>query len=116
MNLIKDERADIPFVDVLVPYTEGFVNELKKTNISAVLINKLHTGLLNEMSSVAEVTLQDELNNLKKNGLSIYSEFVETMYSTLAIKYPVLNKILKTVAKVKIPLKPFAICKAAVDL
>jgi len=97
MNLIKDEHADIPFVDVLVPYTQGFVNELKKTNISAVLINKLHIGLLNEMSSVAEVTLQDELNDLKKNGLTIYSEFVETMYSTLAIKYPVLNKILKTV-------------------
>lgn len=29
MNLIKDEHADIPFVDVLVPYTQGFVNELK---------------------------------------------------------------------------------------
>jgi type 2 lantibiotic biosynthesis protein LanM len=95
---IKNEFATIPFVDIILPYTVNFLNEIQKKNISLELVNKLHVTLLHELSIAAEVTLQEELNYFKNNGQDVYQEFVETTNSLLVIKYPFLDIILKRIA------------------
>lgn len=84
----------IPFVDILSPYTECFEGKLSKMNLSIELIQKLHFTLLKELSFVAEVTMQEELDCFRNNKQVSYQEFVVTTSSTLAIKYPVLDNIL----------------------
>lgn len=96
--LVKNELKTIPFVDIILPYTENFLDKLEEINASIELVNKLHVALLKELSLVAEVTLQEELDHFKNNGQTIYQEFVETVSLLLAVKYPVLDKILKATA------------------
>jgi type 2 lantibiotic biosynthesis protein LanM len=95
---VKNEFETIPFIDIILPYTKNFVDELQEKNVSIELVNKLHVTLLHELSLATEVTLQEELDCFKNNGQGIYQEFVETTNSLLAIKYPVLDKMLKTIA------------------
>lgn len=95
--LIEKKSEVIPFVDILLPYTKCFLMELGKINTSSVLVDKLHKTLLQEMSSAAELTLQEELDDFKDKGLDNYQEFVEITSLLLAGKYPVLDKILRTI-------------------
>ncbi len=96
--LARTELKTIPFVDILLPYTEFFLDDLEERNISIELVDKLHVSLLQEMSLAAEVTLQEELDCFKNNGQSCYQKFIEATSPLLAFKYPVLDKILKTIA------------------
>lgn len=98
LYLVQSQFETIPFVDIILPYTKCFVDTLEETNVSAELVNKLHLALLENLSSAAEVTLQEELDHFRNNQHSIYYEFVEATNLFLAIKYPVLDKILKTTA------------------
>lgn len=98
LHLVKHQYNSIPFVDILLPYTELFLAKLEKINASIALINKLHKNLLQEMSSVAEVTLQEELNHFKNSGQNSYPDFTESTYPSLAVKYPVLDKMLTIIA------------------
>lgn len=93
--LVKNEFETIPFVDIIMSYTVSFLDELKEIDVSGELMNKLHVTLLKELSLVAEVVLQEELDYFKNNGQTIYQEFVETTSLLLAVKYPVLDKILQ---------------------
>ncbi|MDR6158252.1 hypothetical protein QF023_001768 [Chryseobacterium sp. SLBN-27] len=58
---------NIPFVDIFPQYTESFLRELQEMNISDTMTLKFHVTLLQELSSFAEVTLQDELDFFKNN-------------------------------------------------
>ncbi|WP_417941112.1 type 2 lanthipeptide synthetase LanM [Flavobacterium sp. RS13.1] len=94
--LLTDEFEKIPFIDILLPYTFNFLEKLEMINISSALINKLHLTLLQQLSLIAEITLQEELDNYKKKGNKNYQEFVEITISSFEVQYPVLDKILKT--------------------
>jgi type 2 lantibiotic biosynthesis protein LanM len=94
--LVRDEFETIPFIDIILPYTYRFLEKLEINNISGELINKLHLTLLQQLSLIAEVTLQEELDCYKNKGNKNYLEFVEITVSLLEVKYPVLDKILKT--------------------
>ncbi|PXY46689.1 type 2 lanthipeptide synthetase LanM [Flavobacterium hydrophilum] len=94
--LLRDEFETIPFVDIILPYTYNFLEKLEVINISGELINKLHLTLLQQLGVIAEVTLQEELDSYKNNKGENYQEFVEITISLLEVKYPVLDKILKT--------------------
>lgn len=98
--LVENDFNTTPFVDVLLPYTESFVAglELAEENISIELVNKLHLLLLQEMNLAAEVTLQVELDYFTKSRRGDYQEFVEIIKVLLIAKYPVLDKILNTIA------------------
>ncbi|GAB3640256.1 type 2 lanthipeptide synthetase LanM [Spirosoma arcticum] len=92
--LIKENFKTIPFVEVLLSYTEGFTNN-SDLELSPLVKNKLEHKLLEELSSIAEVTLQTELDSFVGNGNSNFDEFRERTSLSLAINYPVLDKILK---------------------
>lgn len=94
--LLNDEFETIPFIDIILPYTYKFLEKLEVINISCELIDKLHSTLLKQLSLLAEVTLQEELDYYKLKGNKNYQEFVETTISSLEVKYPVLDKMLKT--------------------
>ncbi|WP_257669658.1 type 2 lanthipeptide synthetase LanM [Parapedobacter tibetensis] len=96
--LVRNEPDKIPFVDILLSYAERFLYDLEQINASNELIDKLHLTLLQELSLVAEITLQEELAYFKGNETGTYQEFVETTNLVLAVKYPVLDNILKTIA------------------
>jgi len=97
IHLVEKELKTVPFIDILLPYTEHFLDELEKINISKVLLDKLHKRLLKEMSSAAELVLQEELDSFIRNEQSCYQKFIETTNQLLAGKYPVLDKILRTI-------------------
>ncbi|GGF05396.1 type 2 lanthipeptide synthetase LanM [Flavobacterium limi] len=99
VRLVKNEFLAIPFAEIILPYTENFLNALKKDHIPVNLINKLHLILLDDLSIAAEVTLQEELELFINNGHSIYEDFVVLTSILLPKKYPVLDKILKTSVK-----------------
>lgn len=92
--LIKGSFKTIPFVEVILPYTESFANN-SDFELSILVKNKLERKLLEELSSVVEVTLQSELDNFIENGNSNFDEFIEKMDLSLAIDYPVLDEILR---------------------
>lgn len=96
-NPIKNESKTIPFIDFLLPYTKPFLNELEKINISKELIGKLQYNLLMEMSSVAELTLQEELDCFRDNGGTSYQKYINLTKLILVNKYPVLDRTLKTI-------------------
>lgn len=96
--LSNNDLGKIPFVDILLPYTENFITELGEDNVQIELVEKLHLILLQEMSLTAEVTLQEELNSFTNNKQSFYQDFIDNTTSLLVTKYPVLNKILKNIA------------------
>lgn len=92
--LVENEFDTIPFVDIILPYTEIFSNELEEKNIAIKLVNKLRLILLKELSLAAEVVLHEELNYFTDDRKSNYQEFVIMTNLLLATKYPVLDKIL----------------------
>jgi type 2 lantibiotic biosynthesis protein LanM len=98
LELVRNEFETIPFVNILLTYTENFLHDLEAINISNELLNKLHLALLQNLSLAAEVTLQEELDSFKKNGQNIYQEFVVKCKFILDVKYPVLVTILKRIA------------------
>ncbi|WP_180904130.1 hypothetical protein, partial [Flavobacterium chungangense] len=68
---IKENFQTIPFVDIIMPYTYSFISN---SNIELfILKDKLHTKLLEELSVIAELTLQFELDNFIKNGNDDYN-------------------------------------------
>ncbi len=92
--LIKENFKTIPFVEVILPYAKKFANN-SDLQLSILVKDKLERKLIEELSSVAEVTLQLELDNFIENGNSDFEEFIERLEVVLAIDYPVLDKILK---------------------
>lgn len=95
--VVNNNLKDIPFVEVLLPYTEYFLAVIH-SQASTRLADKLHVALLRGMSFAAEVTLQEELDQFIDSGRYSYQEFVVETNASLADKYPVLDKILKTIA------------------
>ena len=92
--LIKENLKTIPFVEILLPYIESVTNNFD-LELSIVVKDKLKRKLLEELSFVAEVTLQSELDNFIEKGNADFDEFIEKMISSLAIDYPVLDKTLR---------------------
>jgi type 2 lantibiotic biosynthesis protein LanM len=90
---------NIPFVDIFPQYTESFLRELQEMNISDTMTLKFHVTLLQELSSFAEVTLQDELDFFKNNESGDYELFVLNTRLILADKYPVLDTMQKTITR-----------------
>lgn len=97
-DVVKNKLDTIPFVDLFLPYTESFLYELEMLNASNELVNKFHITLLQELSLIAEVTLQEELDFFKNNEQGNYHDFVVKTRLILANKYPVLDAILKRIA------------------
>ncbi|RYC66997.1 type 2 lanthipeptide synthetase LanM [Spirosoma sordidisoli] len=97
--LSENELEEIPFIHIILPYTENFLQEIEKNRVSAELIKKLNLTLLRELSAIAEVTLQEELTIFVNNGFIHYQDFVKKTSLILESKYPVLDNILKTLAK-----------------
>lgn len=91
---IKGNFRTIPFIEVVLCYTESFTNN-SDLELSTLVKDKLEYKLLEELSSIAEVTLQTELDSFARSGNSNFDEFTERMNLLLAINYPVLDKILK---------------------
>lgn len=98
LHSVENEYENIPFVDILLPYTDHFTGRLENTGALFILRNKLHRNLLREMSSVAEVTLQEEFNHFKKNGENFYPDYTKSVLVSLPVKYPVLDKVLTLIA------------------
>ena len=90
---MKENFQAIPFIDIILPYTSSFVNN---SNIELTsLKDKLHNKLLEELSAVAEITLQSELDNFINGGNNNFDFFLDKMYLSLANDYPVLDNLLK---------------------
>lgn len=96
--LAKDELKTIPFIDIIMPYTEIFSIKLEERVVSFDLTNKLLQNLLKELSFSAEIVLQEELNCFVKNNEGDFNDFVKKINLLLAVKYPVLDKILKEIS------------------
>lgn len=94
---VRNEFETIPFVDIVLPYTESFLEEFEKREALVELVNKLHLTLLQELSSASEITLQEELDYFISNHQGNYKEFVVVTNLLLGVKYPVLDKILCTI-------------------
>lgn len=97
--LSRDKFSVIPFVEIVVPYTEQFLYELEARKISVELANRLQLTLLQELSLTAERTIHEELNCFRNNEHISYLQFVETTNLSLKTKYPVLDLVLRTIAK-----------------
>ena len=97
LYLSDNDLRKIPFVDILLSYSEIFITELVENKVQIEIAKKLHLTLLQEMSITAEVTLQEELKSFTNNKQNIYQDFFEQTTSLLATKYPVLDKILKNI-------------------
>ncbi|SMP25634.1 type 2 lanthipeptide synthetase LanM [Chryseobacterium profundimaris] len=95
LQITETALDKIPFVDIFPSYTESFLSEVKKMNVSITLMDKFHVTLLQQLSSIAEVTLQEELDFFKKNQSGDYEQFVGNTRLILEEKYPVLDLILK---------------------
>lgn len=93
-HVVKENFKEIPFVEIILPYTEIFVNKVD-IELSPFIKDKLECKLLEELSYLSEVTLQSELDKFIANGNSSFEEFTEIMISSLVIHYPVLDKKLK---------------------
>ncbi|CAD0006887.1 type 2 lanthipeptide synthetase LanM [Flavobacterium salmonis] len=90
---IKENFKTIPFVDIIMPYTYSFISN---SNIELfILKDKLHTKLLEELSVIAELSLQFELDNFIKNGNDDYNLFVDKMSMSIMNDFPVLDNLLK---------------------
>lgn len=94
---MKNRFCKIAFSDIILNYSKIFINELEKKSISIKLINKLHVSLLQNMSLVAEVVLQEELDYFKNNEQNCYQEFIKNTCLLLPLKYPVLDKTLERI-------------------
>lgn len=92
--LIKESFRTIPFVEIMLRYTENFVND-SSLELSVLVKNKLEYDLLKELSAIAEVILQIELDTFVANENSSFDEFIEKMNSLLIVNYPVLDRMLK---------------------
>lgn len=95
---LQKEFIKIPFVDIILPYTDIFLHELKKMELPYELVMKCHKSLLHELSTVAEVTMQEELDFFKSDNESNYEDFVVSTKLVLIKKYPVLDSILKRIS------------------
>ena len=93
--LTNQKFETIPFVELLLPYTENFLNKIDDIGLVGTLVDKLHLTLLNQLSSIAEVVLQTELDLFNKHECNNFEAFIEKMNFLLEIKYPVLNNLLK---------------------
>ena len=93
--LIKDNLKVIPFVKIILPYIESATN-IYDLELGIKVKDKLICKLLEELSFVAEVALQSELDIFIEKGNTDFDEFTERMILSLAIEYPVLDKILRT--------------------
>ncbi|MFC3811766.1 type 2 lanthipeptide synthetase LanM [Lacihabitans lacunae] len=91
--LINENFKTIPFVEVILPYTESLIIN-PDLQLSILVMDKLKHKLLEELSSTAEVTLQTKLENFIENGNSNFDEFIKTINLSLVRDYPVLDKIL----------------------
>lgn len=92
--LIKDNFKTIPFVEIILPYTESFTNN-SNLELGTAVKDKLECKLLEELSFTAEVTLQSELDNFIEKGNTDFDEFIKKMVLSLSTDYPVLDKILR---------------------
>lgn len=92
--LIKENFKAIPFVEIILPYIENIINN-SGLALGATVKERLEYKLLEELSFVAEVTLQSELDSFVEKGNTDFDEFIEKMISSLAIDYPVLDKTLR---------------------
>ncbi len=93
--LIKENFKTIPFVEIILPYIESVINN-SDLALETLVKDKLERKLLEELGFVAEVTLQSELDSFIEKGNTYFDEFIEKMVLSLAIDYPVLDKILRT--------------------
>ncbi|AEE48585.1 type 2 lanthipeptide synthetase LanM [Haliscomenobacter hydrossis] len=96
-HLVNHRLRSVPFVEVLLPYTERLLAEID-SEVPLRLVDKLHATLLSNMSFVAEVTLQEELDQFIISGQRSYQRFVAETIVSLESKYPVLDEILKNIA------------------
>ena len=92
--LIKESFKTIPFVEILLSYTERVRNNFD-FGIVTLVKSKLEQKLLEELSFAAEVTLQSELDEFVEKGNADFDEFIEKMIMSLPTDYPVLDEILK---------------------
>ncbi|MEC3875861.1 type 2 lanthipeptide synthetase LanM [Chryseobacterium salviniae] len=99
VHSVENEHESIPFADILLHYTENFVKTLENRTISVTVKDKLHQNLLQEMSSAAEITLQEELNHFKNSGENFYPDYTRSALLSLPVKYPVLDKMLTVMAE-----------------
>jgi type 2 lantibiotic biosynthesis protein LanM len=93
--LIDNNFKTIPFVEILLPYTKHFTNNAD-FELGTIVKDKLGHKLLEELSFVAEVALQKELDDFVEKGNIDFDDFIEKMAFSLAMDYPVLDKILRT--------------------
>jgi type 2 lantibiotic biosynthesis protein LanM len=92
--LISEEFKYVPFVNILLSYSEGFLNNIDK-ELSDSVKTKLLGKLLEELSFFAEIVLQQELDKYIQCGDNDFDGFVERINTSLAYDYPVLDEILK---------------------
>lgn len=95
-NIIRSVRGNdyIPFVKILFPYIEHF-SDIVDVNLPNTIKDRLQTKILEELSAVSEITMQHELDVFTALKNSNFNAFVENLSASLAINYPVLDKILK---------------------
>ncbi len=84
----------ISFIEVLIPYAEYFLISMD-LKLSKPVKYKLHSKLLEELSYVSEVTLQQELEDFINCGENEFDSFVKKMDLSLASNYPFLDEILR---------------------
>lgn len=94
-HVSKEYYKNIPFVEIILPYIEHFINE-NDLELPLLVKDKLEYKLLEELSYTAEVALHDELDKFIKNGNTNFDEFTEKMTLSIPKDYPVLDKKLRT--------------------
>ncbi|MCU0325970.1 MAG: type 2 lanthipeptide synthetase LanM [Spirosomaceae bacterium] len=91
---LREDLKSIPFVESIMSYTKDSLT-FAEYEFGTEVKYKLEYKLLEELSSTAEVTLQSALDSFIEKGNTNFDEFTEKMISSIAIDYPVLDKILR---------------------
>ncbi|SHH77132.1 type 2 lanthipeptide synthetase LanM [Flavobacterium defluvii] len=91
---INKNFETIPFVEIILPYTECFLEDLK-LELSDDVKEKLHLELLKELSTLSEIVLQESLDSFVQEGNAGIEVFTVKMKQSVAIDFPVLDHLLK---------------------
>ncbi len=84
----------IPFVEIILPYTECFLEGLK-LELPDNTKEKLHLELVKELSTLCEIVLQQSLDSFVLEGNTEIEIFTAKMNQSLAVDFPVLDHLMK---------------------
>lgn len=91
---ISKNFETIPFVEIILPYAECFLESLK-SKLPDNAKEKLHLELVKELSTFSEIILQHSLDSFVLEGNTEIEIFTAKMNQSLAVDFPVLDYMMK---------------------